>query len=96
MPDSSTIFGTLTLLASAVIGYLLKENIQVRKDNIEVRKENVKLKGLLTRAVLAGQNFILTDNDLDRKQHLAGVKVWEQLSKDILLELYNKKSEKEV
>jgi hypothetical protein len=87
MPDSTTIFGTLTFLASAVIGYLLKEYIQVKR-------ENVKLKGLLTRAILAGQQFILTDNDLDRKQHLAGVKVWEQLSKDILLELYNKKSEK--
>jgi hypothetical protein len=88
MPDSTTVFGTLTLLASAVITYLLKEYVQVKR-------ENVKLKGLLTRAILAGQQFILTDNDLDRKQHLAGVKVWEQLSKDILLELYNKKSEKE-
>ena len=65
------------------------------KEYIQVKRENVKLKGLLTRAILAGQQFILTDNDLDRKQHLAGVKVWEQLSKDILLELYNKKSEKE-
>jgi hypothetical protein len=84
VPDSTTIFGTLTFLATAVIGYLLKENIQVRK-------ENNRLKGLLTRAILSGQNLILTDNDLDRKQHLEGVKIWEQLSKDILLELYNKK-----
>jgi hypothetical protein len=82
--DATTIFGTLTLLGTGVIGYLLKENIQVRR-------ENTKLKGLLTRAILAGQNLILTDNDLDRKEHLEGVKIWEQLSNDILNELSNKK-----
>jgi len=84
MPDSTTIFGTLTTLGTLVIVYLVKENIQVRI-------ENTRLKGLLTRAILAGQNLILTDNDLDRKEHLAGVKVWEQLSNDILAELSSKK-----
>lgn len=88
--DSTTIFGTLTALAGAVIAYLLKENTELKK-RIDVSiANNTVLRKQLTKVLLAGQALILVNND-DQKAWEHQIHEWKKISDEILAE--NKKED---
>jgi hypothetical protein len=97
----TTILGMLGATAVVLVGlatksylYLLGALKASQDKNNELTEENIRYKGLLIKVVLSGQGLILTDNDLDRDEHLEKIKIFQEVSKEILSEITRKKEEK--
>lgn len=88
--DSTTIFGTLTTLAGAVIAYLLKENTELKKRIGVGIANNTVLRKQLTKVLLVGQALILVNNG-NQKEWEQQVREWKKMSDEILTE--NKKED---